>query len=37
MGFVFEKLLALRDFVVVAIAPAPEGRNVYSNVVELSF
>jgi len=28
--------LALTDFVVVVIAPAPEGRNVYSNVGESS-
>jgi hypothetical protein len=29
--------LLLTDFVVVAIARAPEGRNVYSNVVEFGF
>ena len=30
-------ILILTDFVVMVIAPAPEGRNVYSNVGELSF
>jgi len=31
------ELLALTDFVVVAITSAPEGRNVYSNMVGVEF
>jgi hypothetical protein len=34
---VLATLLALMDFMVVYNAPAPEGRNVYSNVCEFGF
>ena len=36
-GFRNFNFLVLTDFVVMVIAPAPEGRNVYSNAGELSF